>query len=72
MREQAAAALPAHTMEEVPETQHTGYTWCLGCHILTTNKYSYHHGNYDNNNIKRQQHWRFGQLTIAAPEPRHQ
>lgn len=65
MREQAAAALPAHTVEEVPETAQPSPL------LLTPNKHSCHHGNY-NYNKKRQQYWHARKLTTAAPEPRHQ
>ena len=37
VREEAAAALPAHTMEEVPEThQHTQCTFKQNCHSNST------------------------------------
>lgn len=50
MREQAAAALPAHTVEEVPEKHQTCYTCSTGNDILTFQQtHTHHHGNRKKN-----------------------
>lgn len=38
MGEEAAAALPTHTVEEVPETEHICHTCFTGSGVLTVKK----------------------------------
>lgn len=43
MREETSAALSAHAVEEVPETKHTYYTWCIGGDISSFQHIDTHH-----------------------------